>query len=82
MQQVAPDKKFIIAPTAGNDATCRSCAHCPWMAMNSLQGVVNSLLNFTNEIKVDDSLACRAMVPLQRMLDFANSNKLKVQGKA
>ena len=50
--------------------------------MNSLQGVVNSLLNFTNEIKVDDSLACRAMVPLQRMLDFANSNKLKVQGKA
>ena len=82
LQQVAPDKKFIIAPTAGNDATCRSCAHCPWMAMNSLQGVVNSLLNFTNEIKVDDSLACRAMVPLQRMLDFANSNKLKVQGKA
>ena len=82
LQQVAPDKKFIIAPTAGNDATCRSCAHCPWMAMNSLQGVVNSLLNFTNEIKVDDSLACRAMVPLQRMLDFAGSNKLKIQGKA
>jgi quinolinate synthase len=82
LQQVAPDKKFIIAPTAGNDATCRSCAHCPWMAMNSLQAAVDSLVNFTNEIQIDDSLVHRAMVPLQRMLDFADRNKLKVQGKA
>jgi quinolinate synthase len=25
LQQQAPDKQFIIAPTAGNGATCRSC---------------------------------------------------------
>jgi quinolinate synthase len=82
LQQVAPDKKFIIAPTAGNDATCRSCAHCPWMAMNSLQTMVDSLLNLTNEIQVDSQLAQQAMIPLQRMLDFAENNKLKVRGKA
>ena len=23
----------------GQSATCKSCAHCPWMAMNALQGV-------------------------------------------
>ena len=37
LQQQAPDKRFIIAPTAGNGATCRSCANCPWMAMNELE---------------------------------------------
>src|SRR5690554_3143010 len=48
LQQLAPDKEFIIAPTAGNDATCRSCAYCPWMAMNSLDRLYNSLLHGSN----------------------------------
>ncbi|NKB31917.1 MAG: quinolinate synthase NadA [Pseudomonadales bacterium] len=82
LQQVAPDKNFIIAPTAGNDATCRSCAHCPWMAMNSLQSMLNSLVNTSNEIYVEPKLAQQAMVPLQRMLDFASKNRLQVKGKA
>lgn len=82
LQQMAPDKQFIIAPTVGNDATCRSCAHCPWMAMNSLQSMVNALLNFESEIEVDSMLAEQAMIPLQRMLDFAASNQLQVKGKA
>jgi len=82
LQQVAPDKRFIIAPTAGNDATCRSCAHCPWMGMNSLQRLLASLENMSNEILVDPALALQAMRPLQRMLDFAANNQLKVRGKA
>ncbi len=81
LQQLAPDKTFIIAPTAGDDATCRSCAHCPWMAMNSLEGLYNALLHGQNRITVDRKLAARAMVPLQRMLDFSNRNKLAVKGK-
>ncbi|HBO91807.1 MAG TPA: quinolinate synthase, partial [Gammaproteobacteria bacterium] len=32
MKQMAPEKRFLEAPTGGNGATCRSCAHCPWMA--------------------------------------------------
>ncbi len=82
LQQVAPEKCFIIAPTAGNDATCRSCAHCPWMAMNSMQRLLDSLESMSNEIQVDRHLAERAMMPLQRMLDFAATNQLKVRGKA
>ena len=82
LQQVAPDKKFIIAPTAGNDATCRSCAQCPWMGMNSLESLYSSLLETSNEIHVDSALAAQAMIPLQRMLDFAANNQLKVRGKA
>jgi len=82
LQQLAPDKKFIIAPTAGNDATCRSCAQCPWMGMNSLESLRGSLKDGSNEIRVDAALAEQAMIPLQRMLDFAASNQLKVRGKA
>src|SRR5690606_20330333 len=43
MQQLAPHKTFIEAPTAGSGATCRSCAHCPWMAMNGLENMCRVL---------------------------------------
>ncbi len=66
----APGKRFIEAPTAGDGATCRSCAHCPWMAMNELEALRNSLRDGSNEVQVDPALGRRAMVPLQRMLDF------------
>jgi quinolinate synthase len=73
MQQAAgPDKELLIAPTAGSGATCRSCANCPWMAMNDLQALEAVLRNpsAAHEIHVDAALAEQAMKPLQRMLDF------------
>ena len=70
MQQHAPEKELIIAPTAGKGATCRSCANCPWMAMNHLQNLAESLEQGHNEVHVDAVLARQAMIPLQRMLDF------------
>lgn len=70
LQQHAPDKEFFMAPTSGEGATCRSCAQCPWMGMNTAASLYNSLLQGTNEIHVDPELARRAMIPLQRMLDF------------
>jgi quinolinate synthase len=82
LRQIAPEKKFILAPTAGNDATCRSCAQCPWMGMNSLESLYDSLHKTGNEIHVGSALAAQAMIPLQRMLDFAANNQLKVRGKA
>ncbi len=82
LQQLAPEKNFIIAPTAGNDATCRSCANCPWMAMNSLERMLQSLQDEANEITVEPYLADKAMVPLQRMLDFAAERQITAKGKA
>ncbi len=70
MQQLNPDKVFHIAPTAGSGATCRSCANCPWMAMNVLDNLVNVFERDDNEIHVDPELSRQAMIPLQRMLDF------------
>ena len=78
MQQLAPGKTFLEAPTAGSGATCRSCAHCPWMAMNGLQNMLAVLEDdngMGQEIFVDPGLAEKAMVPLNRMLDFGKSLK-------
>ncbi len=72
MQQASPEKRFIEAPTAGSGATCRSCAHCPWMAMNTLDALLACLETpgDLNVIEVSDELRDKALKPLQRMLDF------------
>lgn len=76
MQQLCPDKEFFEAPTAGEGATCKSCAHCPWMAMNGLQAIEQALLDGTGrEIFVNEADRAGALRSLQRMLDFsANLN--------
>lgn len=78
MQKACPDKELFEAPTIGEGATCRSCARCPWMAMNSLRAITASLENGGNmhEIQIDVQLGARALVPLNRMLDFAAQLKL------
>jgi quinolinate synthase len=83
MEQASPNKKFIAAPTGGNGATCRSCANCPWMAMNGLKSIAEALESpVGKEIFVDETLAKEATVSLDRMLNFAEEHKLKVKGNA
>jgi quinolinate synthase len=74
MQQASPDKELIIAPTAGSGATCRSCANCPWMAMNSLENLAQVLEQGSNEIHIEESIRQRALIPLERMVNFAAEN--------
>lgn len=75
MQQSAPDKELIIAPTAGHGATCYSCANCPWMAMNELESLARVFEQEDNEVFVDPELGQRAMLPLTRMLEFGKGNR-------
>jgi quinolinate synthase len=73
MQQAAPGKHLIDAPTAGEGATCESCAHCPWMAMNALRNLAETLERGSNEIHVDEAVRVKALRATQRMLDFSKS---------
>ena len=75
LRQQNPGKRFIEAPTAGNSATCKSCAHCPWMAMNGLAGVAQVLEKGLNQIHVDPALIPRARLPIDRMLAFTSAHK-------
>ena len=75
MQQMVPHKTLIEAPTAGEGASCRSCAHCPWMAMNELDAILDVMKKRDQEIFVDPALAERAKLPLDRMLNFTANLK-------
>ena len=75
LRTLNPGKTFIEAPTAGNSATCKSCAHCPWMAMNGLAAVAQVLEQGTNQIHVDVGLIDRARLPIDRMLAFTAALK-------
>ena len=75
MRQLAPNKVLIEAPTSGNSATCKSCAHCPWMAMNGLAGVAQVLEKGLNQIHVDPALIPRARLPIDRMLAFTAAHR-------
>ncbi|MGQ0708164.1 MAG: quinolinate synthase NadA [Rhodoferax sp.] len=75
LRTLNPGKTFIEAPTAGNSATCKSCAHCPWMAMNGLAAVARVLETGENAIHVDTALIDRARLPIDRMLAFTAAQK-------
>ena len=70
LRTLNPGKVFHEAPTAGNSATCKSCAHCPWMAMNGLADVARVLETGANAVEVDPALIPRARQPIDRMLAF------------
>jgi quinolinate synthase len=74
MRQLAPDKVLMEAPTAGRSATCKSCAHCPWMAMNAIQGVAACLQHGSGEIHVGEPVRSRALGCIERMLDFVKAH--------
>jgi len=82
MKQAAPGKTFIEAPTGGVGASCGSCAHCPWMAMNGLENLCSTLEKLDNEVHVDPAIGKQAMVSLTRMLDFAASEQMQATGEA
>ena len=78
MRAAAPGKTFIEAPTAGNSATCKSCAHCPWMAMNGLSNLAHVLETGINEVVVEPNTGQRAKRSIDRMLAFAAGLDLTV----
>lgn len=82
MKEAAPNKRFIEAPMGGTGASCLSCAHCPWMAMNGLVNLAHTLETGDNEIHVDPEIGKQAMISVKRMLDFAEQLKMKATGEA
>ncbi|MBJ7380222.1 MAG: quinolinate synthase NadA [Polynucleobacter sp.] len=74
MRQLAPNKTLIEAPTAGESATCKSCAHCPWMAMNGLQGILYCLEHESGEITIAEPVRQKALVCIENMLNFTSQH--------
>jgi len=75
MQEAANNKILIEAPTAGKGAACISCAHCPWMAMNSLRKLLHILETGKNEIFVEKNIINRARGSIEKLLKFTRGNE-------
>jgi quinolinate synthase len=82
MREAAPGKLLLEAPTGGRGATCVSCAHCPWMAMNGLRNLAQVLELGNNEIHVDATVGARAVHSISRMLDFAAKKQVALWGSS
>jgi len=68
MQKRCPQKKFIPAPP--EDGIC-SCNECAYMKLITLEKLYNSLKYELPEIKVDEKIAEKAVLPIKRMLDIS-----------
>ncbi len=64
MEKSAPGKVFIPAPP---DANC-SCNECPYMKLNTMEKLYLCMKNRSPEIRLDEEVMARALVPIQRML--------------
>lgn len=82
MHEVAPNKLLLEAPSGGRGATCISCAHCPWMAMNWLSRLEQALTTGRNEIDVPEEVSRKAVRSINRMLEFAGQAGIDVRGKS
>lgn len=74
MHEAAPDKQLLAVPTGGDSASCVSCAHCPWMAINSLDNLAAVLENSSgHEIHIEEVVRKQALIPIERMLEFSRT---------
>jgi len=64
MKKMVPDKIFIAAPPEKN---C-NCNECPFMRLNTLEKLYLCMKNMKPEIKLNDELIARALIPIEKML--------------
>lgn len=74
MKEVAPHKKLLEAPTMGDTADCESCAHCDWMAMNTLEKLLMVLETKQNEILLNNSIISQAQNSINKLLNFTQKD--------
>lgn len=66
LRRELPEKEFIPGPTE----KC-ACADCRYMKMNTLEKVYEALRDETPELIMPEDVREKALVPLQRMLDWS-----------
>lgn len=71
MQKACPTVEFIAVPAVMDDLTICQCNECEYMRMCTLQNLHDCLLNESNEIVVDETIAKDAIRPIQRMLEMS-----------
>jgi quinolinate synthase len=63
LERVARGKKFYYVA----NENC-NCSECPFMRLNTLEKLRDSLLYLEPRVELSDELIARALVPIERML--------------
>jgi quinolinate synthase len=63
LRKLAPRKRFYFIP----NENC-NCSECPYMKLNTLEKLRESLLNLERRVELDEETLRRALLPLERML--------------
>jgi quinolinate synthase len=63
LQRLAPEKRFYYVA----NENC-NCSECPYMKLNTLEKLRDSLLTLEPRVELPDEIIARALVPLERML--------------
>lgn len=71
MKQAVPDKKIIPAPANENN-TC-ACSECPYMKMNTIEKLYNTLYYELPEIHVQEAVRLKAYASVMRMLELSKN---------
>jgi len=72
MKKLRPDAEIIQAPAEGSCA----CNECPYMKLNTLEKIRDSLASLSPEIRVNDEIIERARLPLRRMMDITGGQSV------
>lgn len=72
MRKACKEKTFIPVPpeVTEGDKTC-ACNECNYMRMNDLEKLYICLRDESNEIKVDNVVAKKAIIPIERMFEMS-----------
>ncbi|WP_196889771.1 quinolinate synthase NadA [Aureivirga sp. CE67] len=69
MQKRVPEVTLIPAP-AKEDNTC-ACSECGYMKMNTLEKLYKCIAEESPEVNVDEKIAEKALLPIERMLELS-----------
>jgi quinolinate synthase len=73
MKKLRPDAELIQAPL--EDGRC-NCNNCPYMKMNTLEKIKNSLSTLSPEVKLPEPLRAKAQISLDRMMAITSKQKV------
>jgi quinolinate synthase len=72
MKKLRPEVNLIQAPATGNCA----CNECPYMKLNSLEKIRNSLKTLSPQIQIDKKIIEKAQTSLNRMMAITHGKSV------
>lgn len=71
MRKACPDANLIPVPPEMTEGVGCSCNECEYMRQNTLKKLLACLQNESNEVFVPADIAAKAILPIQKMLDWS-----------